>query len=207
MHNEMLQVEGKKMSKSLGNFFTVRDLLEQGVPGEVIRFVMLSTHYRKPMDWTVEKKISAEFKLHGFLEAIAKYADLELAKKLRPHPVVIEALADDLNTHAALETVSKMDGTADANNLARNLVFLGIFSWDQLERHVQERQLADKRLIEIAKRFDQLRETAKVNKDFTAVDAMKEQLERANISVRTGKEGTHLAPHVDFDPGDLEKFL
>ncbi|MFK7745409.1 MAG: cysteine--tRNA ligase, partial [Roseobacter sp.] len=48
MHNEMLQVEGKKMSKSLGNFFTVRDLLDQGVPGEVIRFVMLSTHYRKP---------------------------------------------------------------------------------------------------------------------------------------------------------------
>lgn len=52
LHNEMLQVEGKKMSKSLGNFFTVRDLLEQGVPGEVIRFVLLSTHYRKPMDWT-----------------------------------------------------------------------------------------------------------------------------------------------------------
>ena len=56
LHNEMLQVEGKKMSKSLGNFFTVRDLLEQGVPGEVIRFVSISmTHYRKPMDWTQEK--------------------------------------------------------------------------------------------------------------------------------------------------------
>ena len=56
MHNEMLQVEGKKMSKSLGNFFTVHDLLEQGVPGEVIRFVMLSTHYGKPMDWTEKKR-------------------------------------------------------------------------------------------------------------------------------------------------------
>ncbi len=43
------------MSKSLGNFFTVRDLLDQGLPGEVIRFVFLSTHYRKPMDWTDEK--------------------------------------------------------------------------------------------------------------------------------------------------------
>ncbi len=52
MHNEMLQVDGRKMSKSLGNFFTVRDLLDQGIPGEVIRFVILSTHYRKPMDWT-----------------------------------------------------------------------------------------------------------------------------------------------------------
>ena len=61
MHNEMLQVEGRKMSKSLGNFFTVHDLLTgnnpEGVkyPGEVIRFVFLSTHYRKPMDWTAEK--------------------------------------------------------------------------------------------------------------------------------------------------------
>jgi cysteinyl-tRNA synthetase len=60
MHNEMLQVEGKKMSKSLGNFFTVRDLLDQGVPGEVIRFVMLSTHYSKPMDWTEKKREEAE---------------------------------------------------------------------------------------------------------------------------------------------------
>ena len=48
----MLNVEGEKMSKSLGNFFTVRDLLDRGIPGEVIRFVLLSTHYRQPLDWT-----------------------------------------------------------------------------------------------------------------------------------------------------------
>jgi cysteinyl-tRNA synthetase len=60
LHNEMLQVDGRKMSKSLGNFFTVRDLLDSGVPGEVIRFVFLSTHYRKPMDWTAEKAREAE---------------------------------------------------------------------------------------------------------------------------------------------------
>ena len=60
LHNEMLLVEGRKMSKSLGNFFTVRDLLDRGVPGEVIRFVFLSTHYSKPMDWTEEKAREAE---------------------------------------------------------------------------------------------------------------------------------------------------
>jgi cysteinyl-tRNA synthetase len=70
MHNEMLQVEGKKMSKSLGNFFTVRDLLDEGVPGEVIRFVMLSTHYSKPMDWTEKKaggggEDAAEVRIHN----------------------------------------------------------------------------------------------------------------------------------------------
>ena len=63
LHNEMLQVEGKKMSKSLGNFFTVRDLLDAAVSGEVIRFVMLSTHYRKPMDWTEKKRIEAQKEL------------------------------------------------------------------------------------------------------------------------------------------------
>ena len=73
LHNEMLQVEGKKMSKSLGNFFTVRDLLDRGVPGEVIRFVMLSTHYRKPMDWTEAKAQEAEAVLrrwHGLVAGI-----------------------------------------------------------------------------------------------------------------------------------------
>ncbi|MHA3980552.1 cysteine--tRNA ligase, partial [Halovulum sp. GXIMD14794] len=60
LHNEMLQVEGKKMSKSLGNFFTVRDLLDQDIPGEVIRFVLLMTHYRSPMDWTAEKARQAD---------------------------------------------------------------------------------------------------------------------------------------------------
>ena len=60
MHNGFLQVEGEKMSKSLGNFFTVRDLLDRGIPGEVIRFVLLSTHYRQPMDWTERKVDEAE---------------------------------------------------------------------------------------------------------------------------------------------------
>ena len=68
----MLQVEGKKMSKSLGNFFTVRDLLDQGVPGEVIRFVLLSTHYRKPMDWTEKKREEAEATLRKWYGRLAR---------------------------------------------------------------------------------------------------------------------------------------
>ncbi len=71
MHNEMLQVEGKKMSKSLGNFFTVRDLLDQGIPGEVIRFVFLSTHYSKPMDWTAKKAEEAYEIIRGSTASFA----------------------------------------------------------------------------------------------------------------------------------------
>ncbi|MDM7255349.1 MAG: cysteine--tRNA ligase, partial [Paracoccus sp. (in: a-proteobacteria)] len=71
LHNEMLQVEGKKMSMSLGYFFTVRDLLDRGGPGEVIRFVMLSTHYRKPMDWTEARAAEAEAVLRRWRGLVA----------------------------------------------------------------------------------------------------------------------------------------
>ncbi len=103
MHNEMLQVEGKKMSKSLGNFFTVRDLLDQGVPGEVIRFVMLSTHYRKPMDWTAEKAKEARETLWHWRKATQ---DVEAAE---PEAELIEILADDLNTPRAISYLAPAD--------------------------------------------------------------------------------------------------
>ena len=103
MHNEMLQVEGKKMSKSLGNFFTVRDLLEQGVPGEVIRFVLLGTHYGKPMDWTKEKAEQAEATLRkwrGLVAGVEPLGDVD--------PEVIETLADDLNTAGAFARLHEL---------------------------------------------------------------------------------------------------
>ncbi|MBL6778932.1 MAG: cysteine--tRNA ligase, partial [Rhodobacteraceae bacterium] len=90
LHNEMLQVEGKKMSKSLGNFFTVRDLLDEGYAGEVIRFVFLSTHYRKPMDWTETKARDAENTLRKWRK---------LCDGVRPSQVgqlALESIADDL---------------------------------------------------------------------------------------------------------------
>ena len=97
MHNEMLQVEGKKMSKSLGNFFTVRDLLDQGIPGEVIRFVLLSTHYSKPMDWTQDKAEQAE-------RVLRRWRDItQESKPSEPGPEVRSFLCDDLNTAGALD--------------------------------------------------------------------------------------------------------
>jgi cysteinyl-tRNA synthetase len=103
MHNEMLQVEGKKMSKSLGNFFTVRDLLDQGVPGEVIRFVTLGTHYRKPMDWTETKRAEAERTLRGWHSKTDGVAPADA-----PSDEVIAALADDMNTHKAIQVLHEI---------------------------------------------------------------------------------------------------
>lgn len=109
MHNEMLQVEGKKMSKSLGNFFSVRELLDGNwsggwkVPGEVIRFVYLSTHYRKPMDWTEKKAREVVKRLTKWYRA----TDSVVAAPLVPSRV-IDALANDLNTHLAMSHFDQM---------------------------------------------------------------------------------------------------
>ncbi|MCY4167814.1 MAG: cysteine--tRNA ligase, partial [Rhodobacter sp.] len=81
MHNEMLQVEGRKMAKSAGNFHTVRDLLDEGIPGEVIRLVFLSTHYRKPMDWSEQKRREAEATLRKWYGQAMHAEDAE-----RPPP-------------------------------------------------------------------------------------------------------------------------
>ena len=99
MHNGFLNVEGEKMSKSLGNFFTVRDLLDRGVPGEVMRLVLLSTHYRQPIDWTEAQGRG------GDGARLRKWRDARWRAR-RPasadHRPVVDALCDDLNTPQAI---------------------------------------------------------------------------------------------------------
>ena len=207
MHNEMLQVEGKKMSKSLGNFFTVRDLLDQGVPGEVIRFVMLSSHYRKPMDWTAEKDMDARLKLNGYVELIWMHGDLERARELDVEQAIVDALSDDLNTHAALQGLNAMNGSDDANRLARSLEFLGIYSWEQLGLKVAQRDKVDNVLKGLAAKLQKLRQDAMASKDFSAVDQFKTILGDNDVSVMMRKDGVTLRPEIDADPAKLESLL
>ena len=97
MHNGFLQVEGQKMSKSLGNFVTIHELLSgwKGVkwPGEAIRFFMLTTHYRQPIDWTSTGLEEAHKILWGLYDKI-----WEGDEEVEPDPQVVDALCDDLNT-------------------------------------------------------------------------------------------------------------
>ncbi|MEO0747861.1 MAG: cysteine--tRNA ligase [Pseudomonadota bacterium] len=193
LHNEMLQVEGKKMSKSLGNFFTVRDLLDQGIPGEVIRFVFLSTHYRKPMDWTAKKAADAEKTLRKW------YAQVEGAEKSAPDPRVISALADDLNTPGALAICHEMSGAGDANGLRSAMVFLGLIG-DQVPGWAGT---LDFDFRTLAARFTEIRATAMATKDFGPVDAMKSALLAAGVEVRMSKDGVELLPGPDFEESKL----
>ena len=193
LHNEMLQVEGKKMSKSLGNFFTVRDLLDQGIPGDVIRFVFLSTHYRKPMDWTAKKAADAEKTLRKW------YAQVEGAKASAPDPRVISALADDLNTPGALAICHQLSSEGDANGLRSAMAFLGLMG-------AQAPDWADTPDFDfstLATKFAETRAMAMETKDFGPVDAMKAALLEAGVEVRMSKDGVELLAGPDFEEGKL----
>jgi cysteinyl-tRNA synthetase len=110
MHNGFLQVEGEKMSKSLGNFETIRDLL-QNWPGDVLRLNMLHTHYRHPIDWTREGLITALKELQLWTELISLHLG-EGAEMFATHGEidsgVVEALMDDLNTPLAISHIHKL---------------------------------------------------------------------------------------------------
>lgn len=227
LHNEMLQVEGKKMSKSLGNFFTVRDLLDQGIPGEVIRFVLLMTHYRSPMDWTAEKARQAEATLRKIAEFLQS-DPLSLPRvdpnSAKPPEDVVEALANDLNTSLALTHLNRYLKDSDYVSLLGTLNLLGFYpdaiklkfapfaarsaenentrgysvTTLGLSKHVSDR------LNEEMAKLRSLRDAAMATKDFSTVDSRKAALIAAGIEVRMTKEGVDLFPGPDFDPAKLE---
>lgn len=192
LHNEMLQVEGRKMSKSLGNFFTVHDLLERGVPGEVIRFVFMGTHYRKPMDWTEKKRVEAEATLRKWHEVTR---GVEAGS---PAPAVVAALADDLNTPGAVAELHKLAATGDAAGLKGSADLLGLLG-DEMGGWAETRDLSD-----LAEKLSKLRDKAMVTKDFSDVDAMKSALVAAGVEVRMSKDGITLVPGAGFDAAKLE---
>ena len=109
LHNGYLMVDGEKMSKSLGNFFTVRELLDQA-PGEAIRLAMLSTHYHQPFDWTAEGLKQARATLDRLYTALRGAAGLAADGREDPPLPVLAALKDDLNTPLAISHLHELAG-------------------------------------------------------------------------------------------------
>ncbi|KCV83574.1 cysteinyl-tRNA synthetase [Actibacterium atlanticum] len=188
LHNEMLQVEGKKMSKSLGNFFTVHDLLEghdgqPGVPGEVIRFVFLSTHYRKPMDWTAEKAREAEATLRKWRGLVA---GIEPAPS--PAPEVTHALADDLNTAGAIAALHKLAAEGDAAGLKASAALVGLLG-DDLGDWANASGYDDD-LVDLVAQLLAARAEARKNKEWSKADLIRDGFKEAGIKVKDSPEGT-----------------
>jgi cysteinyl-tRNA synthetase len=230
MHNEMLQVEGKKMSKSLGNFFTVRDLLDQGVPGEVIRFVMLSTHYRKPMDWTEKKREEAEKRLMKWRRAIDRVSelfpnlplndgsqseavttslanDLDTWNALRGLEIMVDRLLDRENDDRTFPNQNKKPVQLEAAQLYINgldlLGFGNLVGAKELEiiKHI-EIGLEHQELI---KELLEQRQLARANKDYARADILRDGFQEAGLVVQDDPDGGVTYKRLDnFDPSKLE---
>jgi cysteinyl-tRNA synthetase len=135
MHNGFLQVEGAKMSKSEGNFVTIHELLEtprfggKKWLGEVLRLNMLRTHYRQPIDWTVESLVDAQNVLFGWHNLVAK---IDLRKTdVMPSEQILKSLLDDLDTSGAILALHDRAKEASRDldsryQLYSDLVFLGL---------------------------------------------------------------------------------
>ncbi len=115
MHNGFLTMDKEKMSKSIGNIITPRELLEQGWQGETIRWALLSAHYKAPLDWSDDLLKQAQASLDRLYGAVLRLKDVDADGSENP-TATIEALADDLNTPAAIAELSAL---ATAANIAK----------------------------------------------------------------------------------------
>ncbi|PYE86051.1 cysteine--tRNA ligase [Pseudoroseicyclus aestuarii] len=214
MHNEMLQVEGRKMSKSLGNFFTVRDLLDQGVPGEVIRLVMLGTHYRKPMDWTEERRGEAEATLRRWYGHLAQHGyNAAMIRTLRaeglwqPDEAFLGTLSNDLNTPGALARLHVLAQARTPKALApmaHALEMLGLVpDWDRLEETARPAAQEDWVDAAVTKLLAD-RSAARAARDFAAADAIRDRLTAAGVQVSDVGGSASWQPGPGFDPAKLK---
>ncbi|NPD21111.1 cysteine--tRNA ligase [Alterinioella nitratireducens] len=194
MHNEMLQVEGKKMSKSLGNFFTVRDLLDgqdgaPKVPAEVIRFVFLQTHYRKPMDWTEAKAEKAAQTLFKWRTLTENVVPANTANES-----VLAALGDDLNTPLAISALRKLESQPRALLFNARLVGLlqeGMGGWySRRKLHYS----ANDKLTELLKR----RRIAKEERDYQLADYIRDSLKAKGVTIKDLPDGK-VQPSTSID--------
>jgi cysteinyl-tRNA synthetase len=146
MHNGFLQVEGEKMSKSLGNFVTIHELLETDTfggrrwPGAVLRLCMLRTHYRQPVNWTTESLAETKKEIEGWALALRRNAKARAGlTKAQPCPGVREALCDDLNLPAALAVMRRQLHSKDESEqlaFANNVGFLGLLEPNSLGAYI-----------------------------------------------------------------------
>ena len=177
VHNGFLTVNGEKMSKSLKNFITVRDLLDQGVSGITIRYLLLSSHYRKPLDFTQKALDDAKYSLEKFHETIA--SDFNQSPSNGVPSIVLTHLAEDLNMSKVIAELHQMSKKGEKAELAATLDFLGLYDQNFLSRKVKNFSVDESFINEqIA-----LRLIAKQEKNFAEADRIRKSLLEKGVSL------------------------
>jgi cysteinyl-tRNA synthetase len=179
MHNGFLQVEGQKMSKSLGNFLTINELLRDW-PGDVLRFNMLRTHYRQPIDWTLKSLEESSRILQGFFKN-AGVVHAEAGKISEP---VFEALSDDLNTPKAIAELHALDRPRAQNELGETLKALGFTG--KLASPQAEIALDEKAVNALITARLEVRNA----KNWAESDRLRDELAKMGVAIKDNKDGT-----------------
>ena len=182
MHNGFVQVEGRKMSKSDGNFITIYELLHtekfggRKWPGEVLRLAMLMTHYREPIDFSVKRLEEAE-------RLLAKWPAADVGDA-EPDQTVLDALADDLNTVAAVQALHALAQAANADPekltaFAASAALLGVLP----KKAEVDGAIADAIESLVAMRLEMLKA-----KNFAEADRIRDELSAKGIQLKDGKD-------------------
>ena len=195
-HNGFVNVEGEKMSKSIGNIKLVHDLKKQ-YKGEVLRLTLLSAHYRQPLNWTKEIIDQNSKMLDRFYRSLKELQDVEISSDLVSEDIM-ESLLDDLNTPKALAKLNTLSstlssaGTDEKRNIKNNLIaagkILGVMQEDP-NIWLGYNQTANPEKEEIEGLINQ-RNEARRSKDFKLADQIRDKLKSKGIEIEDTKNGT-----------------
>ena len=196
VHAGMLMVDGVKMSKSLGNFYILDDVLKKA-PAEALRLLFLSSHYHQPFNFTFEGLNNAKATLDKFYNALLRVKDVRV-EKVEPDAKVVEALADDLNTplalsylHENVNNLNKAESEEDKvkykSELLANAYLLGLL-WQDPEAWFKG-GLDESDDAEIEAKI-KARAEAKKNKDWATADKIRNELKEQGIVLEDGPNGT-----------------